>query len=66
MSLYTTAIDRLIPGASREATVRVRELPSRYETRIGVDGEPVQHDFWTEYFHEAMNRRAKEHELRRW
>lgn len=66
MSLYTSAIDRLIPGASREATIRVRETGKKSEIRTGVDGNPVVHDFWSQYFHEAMNRRAAEHGLRSW
>lgn len=56
-------INRLIPLARKEAKRKVRENGREYELREHK-GEPYHHDFWTEYFHEAMDRLTKEQGLR--
>lgn len=58
-------INALIPIASKRAKKRVRELRGITEVLvIGIGGNIYPWDFFTEYFHEEMNKMAKEKGLR--
>jgi hypothetical protein len=61
---YQKSINALIPLAEKEANKRVSELGRKTEERIGVGNQIFNWDFFTEYFHEAMNRMAKEAGIR--
>ena len=70
---HTKTIDTLIPQAELEATKMVADLGEDYETRKRVIGKnksgedaftKYKHCFFTEFFHEAMNRLTKERGLR--
>ena len=56
-------INDQIPRAEKEATEKAEKLPE-YEVRKGVDGKKMNWHFWTEYYHQAMNRMAKQRRLR--
>ena len=60
MSDYVRSIDNLIPIAKKEATRKVAILGKETEIRSGADGKSFNWDFWTEFFHAAMNRMAIE------
>lgn len=54
MTQYETQRNRLIPFAEAEADRRVRKGKRSEMRRRG--NEEYLHDFWSEYFHEAMNK----------
>jgi hypothetical protein len=58
MTDYEKSIDALIPAAEKEATKKVAILGKETEVRPGVDEKSFNWDFWTEFFHAAMNRMA--------
>ena len=64
MTDYEKSINALIPAAEKEARMKVTILGKETEERPGVDDKPFNWDFWTEYFHAAMNRMAIEAGLR--
>ena len=64
MSKYQDDINALISFAEKEATNKVTALGKKNETRIGKGGQKFKWDFWSEYFHDAMNRMAVEQGLR--
>lgn len=67
MSDYENSINALIPAAKKEATQKVAALGKKSEERTfgsGKTKETFTWDFWTEYFHSAMNRMAIEAGLR--
>lgn len=55
---YEKSINALIPAAEKEATRKVAIWEEKNEPRIGADGKNFNWDFWTEFFHRAMNRMA--------
>lgn len=58
-SAYETARNKLIPYALAAARIRLSRMPKKSESRPGIDGEPYDHCFLTEYFHAEMNRLAE-------
>lgn len=64
MSKYTDSIDMLIPKAEEEANRIATLMGKKSENRPGVDGNPYTYCYFTEFFHKAMNRMAKEKGLR--
>jgi hypothetical protein len=62
MTEYEKDIKALIPLACKEA--QERSWGMKNVLRPGKDGD-FKWDFWTEYYHEAMNRLAAEHGVRR-
>lgn len=65
---YIQQIDDLIPAAAEEAQQRLRERLATGKGRnlatSGRDGKIFYWSFYTQYFHEAMNRMARERGLR--
>lgn len=59
-SAYETARNKLIPYALAAARIRLSRMPKKSESRPGIDGEPYDHCFLTELFHQEMNKMAKE------
>lgn len=57
-------INALIPRAEKEARAKVIEIGKTSEIRIAKDGTSYKFDFFSMYFHRAMNRLAKENKLR--
>lgn len=57
-------INSLIPRAEKMARKKVDRTGKGYESRIGVDGREYRHCFWSQYFHEAMNKLTKQHGVR--
>jgi len=55
MSEYEQNINSLIPFAEKEAHRKVTELGKKREPRTGKDGKLFYWDFWSEFFHAAMN-----------
>ncbi len=64
MDEHEKRINSLIPVAEKEAIMNVKLLGKESEMRPGVDGKPFNWDFWTEFYHAAMNRMAIEAGLR--
>ena len=64
MKTYRDKIDALVPFAERAALKRVKEYGKEVEERIGKDGKPFNWNFFTEFFHEEMDRMCREKELR--
>ena len=68
--IYEEEIDALIPQAEKEALGRLVGESKKSEKRPGVgklpSGKPIlySHCFFTQYFHESMNRLAYEAGLR--
>lgn len=60
MNDYKEKINALIPIAEREANLKLEGVPKKSEYRVGICGSKYQHCLWTEFFHKAMNRLAKE------
>ena len=60
---YQTARNALIATAEREATSKLGPGSKKFGTRPGANGEPFNFCLWTEFFHEAMDRMAKEAKL---
>lgn len=56
---YENARNKLIPVAVAAAKIRLSRMPKRSEPRPGIDGEPYDHCFFTEYFHEEMEKLAE-------
>lgn len=62
---YEKQINKLIPAAVKDANESVRGIGKQSEMRTSVDGRWLRvHCFFTEYFHKAMNRMAREAGLR--
>lgn len=61
---YCAAIDKFIPLAEIEAQERVDRLGKQFDLRPGADGKPRRHDYFTEFFHEIVNQRARAAGLR--
>ena len=57
-------VDSLIPKAIKAADRKLKKLPNKHEKRTGSDGTPYKHCFWTEFYHEAMNRLTRKAGLR--
>lgn len=57
-------IDALIPEAEKIAIRRVREFGKAWNWRIGAEGNKFRWDYWTQFFHEAMNELCKRERLR--
>ena len=64
LTTHEGLINALIPRAEQEATTKAANMPEQYETRTGAEGKPMNWHFWTEYYHQAMNRMAKQRRLR--
>ena len=64
MKKYRDKIDALVPFAEAEALKRVKEFGKKTEERIGIDGKPFKWDYFTQFFHEEMNRMCREKGLR--
>jgi len=64
MKKYRDKIDALVPFAEAEALKRVKEFGKKTEERIGKDGKPFKWDYFTQFFHEEMNRMCREKGLR--
>lgn len=58
-SAYENARNQLIPAAEKAAEERVYKKGRTSEKRPGIDGDPYDHFFFTEYFHAEMNRLAE-------
>ena len=58
-------INSLIPEAEKEASCKVLKLKNKTEYRIGSDGKKFKWNFWSEFFHAAMNRMAIERGFRK-
>ena len=65
MKKYRDKIDALVPFAEAEAQKRVKEYGKEVEERIGKDGKPFNWDFFTQFFHEEINRMCREKGLRK-
>jgi len=64
---YEQSINRLIPEAEQAALDRVKALGKTFELRPAVRSggkETYHHDFFSEFFHEEMNRLAYAHGYR--
>lgn len=63
---YEDCINRLIPAAEQAALARVKAVGETSETRMSPKGKNEQylHDFFSEFFHEEMNRLAAENGFR--
>ena len=59
-SAYETARNKLIPYAHLAASLRLSKLKKKKEPRPGIDGEPYDHCFLTEFFHQEMSRLVRE------
>jgi hypothetical protein len=64
MTRYQKDINALISFAEREAIAKVKRLGKKNELRPGKDGNDFRWDFQSEYFHDAINRMAREQGLR--
>ena len=64
MKKYKDTVDALVDFAEKAAQERVKKLGKETEERIGKDGKPFNWDFFTEFFHEEMDRMCREKELR--
>ena len=64
MKTYKDKVDALVDFAEKAAQERVKKLGKKTEERIGKDGKPFNWDFFTEFFHEEMDRMCREKELR--
>ena len=64
MKKYKDKVDALVDFAEKAAQERVKKLGKETEERIGKDGKPFNWDFFTEFFHEEMDRMCKEMGLR--
>lgn len=62
---YEQQINALIPEASKLADVRTKALPYKTEWRTGLGSILYNWDYWTQFFHEEMNKLAREAGLRR-
>jgi len=62
------AINKLIPSAAKEADKKLRAHKltggADAEERAGAKGSTYRHVFWNQFYHQAMNRLAKERGLR--
>lgn len=61
---YELRINSLIPLAEKEAKEKVEKLGVKTKSVAGKNGEIFEYDYWTEFFHEAMNRLSIEAKLR--
>jgi len=61
---YESAVNRLIRLAEKNTKVRLRKYPRETEERKTLAGLPWYWSFWTEIFHEEMNRLTRESGLR--
>lgn len=64
---YEDCINLLIPEAEQIALARVKALGKTFELRPAArpkGNETFQHDFFSEFFHEEMNRLAYAHGYR--
>jgi len=64
MKKYRDKIDALVPFAEAEAQKRVKKLGKEIEERIGKDGKPFKWCFFTQFFHEEINKLCKAEGLR--
>jgi len=53
---YEKARNALIPLAEASATQRVKAFGEKWDLRHGADGKMVKWDYWTQFFHEEMNK----------
>ena len=53
---YEKARDALIPLAEAAATLRVKDFGEKWDLRCGADDKMVKWDYWTQFFHEEMNK----------
>jgi hypothetical protein len=49
--------------AQRRATERVKATGVRSKSILDVDGKPGTHDYWTQYYHEEIEKLCKERGL---
>jgi len=63
---YSEKIDDLIPEANKIALAQEKKHGKTYKTAMGVDGRPMKWHYYTQYFHEAMNKMAFERGIRPW
>lgn len=61
---YQASIDKLISAAEKEAYRELAKLDRTSEPRQGADNLPYNHDFWSEFYHKAMNRLCRAAGLR--
>ena len=66
---YEAQINALIPLAESMADARIKGMRKTHEKRSGKyregnNGTEYIHCFWSQYFHEAMNKLAQERGLR--
>ena len=64
MKTYKDKVDALVDFAEKAAQERVKKLGRETEERIGKDGKLFKWCFFTQFFHEEMNRMCREKELR--
>ena len=64
MKKYRDKVDALVPFAERAALKRVKEFGKKTEERIGKDGKLFKWCFFTQFFHEEMNKLCKEKGIR--
>jgi hypothetical protein len=57
-------INELILIAEKEAKAKVASLGKAFEIRPGKDKKPWKYDFFTQFFHEAMDRMTIEAGIR--
>lgn len=57
---YEGKINSLIPKAVKEANRKIKDLEEPTVIRRGKDDSQYVHHFWSEFFHQAMNRLAFE------
>jgi hypothetical protein len=60
LTKYEQDINSLIPIAEKEAKAKAKEFGKLNELKPGVDGRTYFHCFFSEFFHQAMNRLAFE------
>ena len=61
---HEDAINSLIPIAEIEADRKIKRLKSPFRSMKGKDESVFNYSYWTQYFHQAMNRMTKEEGLR--
>ena len=61
---YEKSVNALIPEAVKKADAKVKKWGEATESRMGVDGAKCTWSFWTQFFHEEMNRLAHKAGLR--
>ena len=65
MKSYIDKIDALIDFATLTAEKRVKKLGKETKTVKGVNGVDIEWDYFTEFFHEEMDKLCREKGLRK-